>query len=46
MEPLPDLSSMDKTKLQKLLKELYEKACIVFGETFDAQHIVKVSQGS
>ena len=43
MEPLPDLSNLDKDVLNRLLKELYDKACLLFGETFDAQHVVKVS---
>ena len=43
MEPLPDLSNLDKDELNRLLKELYDKACLLFGETFDVQHVVKVS---
>ena len=41
-KPLPDLSNLDKDQLQDLLKELYDKACVLFGETFDAQQKVKV----
>ena len=42
MEPLPPLSSLDKQQLQDLLRQLYDKACLLFGEAFDAELTVKV----
>ena len=44
MEPLPDLSQMDKKALETLVNELYNRSCTVFGDTFDVMHEVKVGQ--
>ena len=42
MEPLPDLSAIDKQALESLLVELYDKSCKAFGAAFDIQQEVKV----
>ena len=44
MEPLPDLSQMDKKALETLVNDLYNRSCTVFGDTFDVMHEVKVRQ--
>merc|ERR1712002_342928 len=41
MEPLPDMSSMDKKALESLVLDLYQRSCQAFGDTFDVQHVVK-----
>ena len=41
-KPLPNLTNLDTDQLQDLLKELHHKACLLFGEAFDAQQKVKV----
>merc|ERR1711923_164135 len=38
---LPDVASMSKDDLAVLCKQLYEKACGVFGEKFDEEYQVK-----
>ena len=44
MEPLPDMSSMDKKALESLVLDLYQRSCQAFGDTFDVQHVVKVKE--
>merc|ERR1712189_104026 len=41
MEPLPDMSSMDKKALESLVLDLYQRSCQAFGDTFDVQHVVR-----
>ena len=43
MEPLPDMSTLDKKQMETLLTELYEKSCKIFGDAFDIEHEVKAS---
>ena len=38
---LPDLDSMSKDDITGLCKQLYERACGVFGEKFDSEYQVK-----
>ena len=38
---LPDLESMSKDDVAGLCKQLYERACGVFGEKFDSEYQVK-----
>ena len=38
---LPDFSSMSKNDLSVLCKELYDKSCVVFGEKFDEEYLLK-----
>merc|ERR1712126_297669 len=39
--PKPDVDAMSKDDLSVLCKQLYEKACGVFGEKFDEEYQVK-----
>merc|ERR1712029_89236 len=39
--PKPDVESMGKDDLAALCKQLYDKACGVFGEKFDSEYQVK-----
>merc|ERR1719474_895200 len=38
---LPDVASMSKNDLAALCKQLYDRACGVFGEKFDEEYPVK-----
>ena len=44
MEPLPDLSALDKKALESLLLDLYDRSCKAFGATFDIQQEIKVEE--
>merc|ERR1711892_957278 len=38
---LPDVSAMSKDDLAALCKSLYDETCVVFGEKFDEEFLVK-----
>jgi len=38
---LPDVEAMSKDDLAALCKSLYDKTCVVFGEKFDEEFLVK-----